>query len=113
MDWMLLFKEIGILAGLVVFFTFTSWKREERMASRVTALEQYVETSLISALQKATEALSKNSDILITNGRILEALIARLNERPCMLNDPQCVLMDILTTMENRILDHLRAKGDH
>ena len=46
MPWIDIAREIGVLAALAGFFTWQSWRREERLANRVTQLEQFIEEKL-------------------------------------------------------------------
>lgn len=85
MDWATLLRELGVLAGLVVFFAWTSWLREQRLATRIDALEQFVEHELMKALSTAANASLRQAETL-------DALIKVLTARPCLLQD--CKVID-------------------
>src|SRR5574343_1114651 len=82
--WVRLVEAVGLGAAMTVFFVWQSWKRESRLAERVTALEQFQENTLVKIVEQtsvtiahATEALDKNSDSWA-------ALCAELRLRPCL-----------------------------
>lgn len=53
--------EIGYPAGLVVFFVWLSWKREERMNSRIREAEDYIRNQLTVISEKTTQSIDENT----------------------------------------------------
>jgi hypothetical protein len=80
LDWHQMIRDFGILTVLVFFFTWASWKREERISTRVTTLEQFVSTELMTCVKTSTEALKDNTNAL-------NNLKEMLHEKPCLADD--------------------------
>ena len=76
-EWLILIRDVGILSVLVFFFTWTAWKREERISHRVKELEQFVQERLMQVANISTEALKDNTNAL-------RELIGTLKTRPCL-----------------------------
>ena len=61
---MKIFKVYGPWVGLIIFFVWTGHKREERMATRLDALEDYQKNRLeVMAIESVT-ALKENSLVM-------------------------------------------------
>ncbi len=70
-------KEFGPLIGLVFFFIWRDWKREDRLLTRVEALETYQRETLVGLLKNTTAALTHNSECLKWVGRIIERVCGK------------------------------------
>ena len=106
MDWVQILTDVGVLAGLVVFFAWTSWQREVRLARRIDHLEAFYETKLVTIVESSTTHLKTNSDALRKNTETMQRLIERLRDRPCMLDD-----RDKLTGAIGRVLTRSEVMG--
>lgn len=82
-DWATLLKDYGpwvLLVGFFVWhFTSTTTKREDRLASRITNLETFVQEKLVELVDKSSVAIADNT-------AALNALIQALSDRPCQFN---------------------------
>lgn len=78
MDWANIFADVGVMAGIVIFFIWTAWKREERLSTRITRLEQFVEEQLIQVLDQANNHLKLNSTALEKHTLAIERLIEKM-----------------------------------
>ncbi len=67
-------KQAGPIAAIIIFFIWRDWKREERMFSRIEVLENFVQNSLLTLVQKVAETLQQNTKAL-----------ERLEKLPCVL----------------------------
>ena len=113
--------EAAVLVVIVLsILTFTVWflkqhmaestKREERLADRVSNLEDFIRTQLISELQRNSEIMSQvidaAKDITKTAESVTTALAnftAVLSVRPCMLSpEDQAEAMEKLTKRQPR-----------
>ena len=79
MDWHAVIRDFGVLATMVFFFTWASWKREERMSTRVSSLEDFNQNELLEVVKTTAKALSDNTNAL-------DKLRNVLGERPCPLS---------------------------
>jgi len=73
-------RDFGFPVVLVIFFVWNSWKREERIAKRVTDLEVFVQDRLLLIVEKSTTAV-------VDNTAALHGLIEALRVRPCQYED--------------------------
>lgn len=101
-----LVTDIGIMASLVLFFTWTAWKREERLANRITALETFAQTDLINVGAASTEAIRDNTKAILELSNVLHM-------RPCLL-ETKIVAEQfdrIVGKWEEKLLEKEKNKG--
>jgi len=72
MELMNLLRDFGPIIGVILFFIWRDWKREDVLQGRVTRLETYQQETLVQLVKDTTEALAQNSEFLKWSGRILE-----------------------------------------
>ena len=77
----------GPLVGIVLFFIWRDWRREDALSARVEKLEDYQRDTLVSLVDRSTTALSQNAECLSWVARVMERLCSRcpfveLNETP-------------------------------
>lgn len=100
--WHTLVTDFGFPIALVLFFVWNSWKREERIANRVTQLETFVQTELLDINKQAVLAIADNT-------AALNRLVGALENRPCLCEGTEFVTK--MTTLIERI-DSLADKVD-
>jgi hypothetical protein len=66
MELMDLAKDFGPLVGIVLFFIWRDWRREQNLVERVQKLEDY-NTEILSALVK------EQAGIIATNTEVIKA----------------------------------------
>jgi len=59
-----LVANFGPLAGVVLFFIWRDWKREDTLSARVEKLETYQRETLTSLIERAITALAQNAECL-------------------------------------------------
>lgn len=64
MEYAELLKDFGPVLGVVLFFIWRDWKREDRMADRIAALEKFQQNELISLIERTHEVVSHNTEQL-------------------------------------------------
>ncbi len=74
---MQLVTNFGPLAGVLLFFIWRDWKREDKLSDRVKKLEDYQRDTLVNLVEKSTTALVQNTESLKWIGRIIEHLCNR------------------------------------
>jgi hypothetical protein len=70
-------EKFGVPIGLVVFFVYRDWKREEKMTRRIQSLEDEIRHILVNAVVSSTKAITENSTVLT-------GLIKLLSKIPCL-----------------------------
>lgn len=92
---------VGLGAGLCVFFVIQGAKREAKLAARVTALEDGLHQHLLELLQSTTKEISESSEnrrqltesinqqtrAIEQSGSATERLVSILQGRPCVAGD--------------------------
>jgi hypothetical protein len=73
--WVDLIKNVGPFAGIIVFFVWRDWRREEKLHDRVEKLETYQKETLENLVEKSTAALAQSSECIKWIGRVLEHLV--------------------------------------
>ena len=67
-----LLRDFGPIIGVILFFIWRDWKREDVLQDRVTRLESYQQDTLVQLVKDTTSAIAQNSELLKWSGRILE-----------------------------------------
>jgi hypothetical protein len=65
----------GPLIGIVLFFIWRDWKREDALSNRVEKLEDYQRETLVDLVERSITALAQNAECL--------SWVARATERLC------------------------------
>lgn len=81
---------VGFPSALVAFFVWIGWKREMRLADRVTHLEETQRDELLSTVRNNTEAITAlktcikgvKEDAKVTRDNVVK-LTENLDNRPC------------------------------
>jgi hypothetical protein len=68
-------SNFGPLIGIVLFFIWRDWKREDALRIRVEKLEDYQRETLVNLVERSTTALAQNAECL--------SWVARATERLC------------------------------
>ena len=72
-----LLRDFGPIIGVILFFIWRDWKREDKLQERVTRLETYQQETLVKMVEDTTNALTQNTEFLKWSGRILEGYSGR------------------------------------
>ena len=67
-----LLRDFGPIIGVILFFIWRDWKREDKLQERVARLEAYQQATLVKLVADTTTALVQNTEFLKWSGRILE-----------------------------------------
>ena len=72
--WSELISNFGPLIGVVLFFIWRDWKREDRLNQRVERLEDYQKNILMDLIEKSTAVLSQNTECLKWVGQLVQRM---------------------------------------
>jgi hypothetical protein len=64
MDYTSILKDFGPLIGVILFFIWRDWKREEGLVERVEVLEEYQRETLVKLIKTSTEVIASNTQQL-------------------------------------------------
>jgi hypothetical protein len=67
----------GPLIGIVLFFIWRDWKREDALSNRVEKLEDYQRETLVNLVERSTTALVQNAECLTWVARATQRLCDR------------------------------------
>ncbi len=73
--WVEILKDVGPFIGIIIFFVWRDWRREEKLYDRVERLEDYQKQILENLVEKSTAALTQSSECIKWIGRVLEHLV--------------------------------------
>ena len=73
--WLEILKTVGPFVGVILFFIYRDYRREEKLNKRVENLETYQKEILESLVEKSTVALTQSSECIKWIGRVLEHLV--------------------------------------
>ena len=59
--WSEILRDFGPLIGIVLFFIWRDWKREDRLVSRVDSLEKYQQETLVSLVKENITVIAANT----------------------------------------------------
>ena len=57
MNWIALIKEVGPYLGLMFFFIWRDYRREEKLVKQIDDLNEFIRKELMDCIDKVTEAL--------------------------------------------------------
>lgn len=57
-------RDFGPLVGLVLFFVWRDWKREDILMVRITNLEDYQKNILVKLVESTTNVIAQNTAII-------------------------------------------------
>jgi hypothetical protein len=72
-----LVKDFGPLVGIVLFFIWRDWRREENLVNRVTDLEKFNTEVLTAMVKESTAIIATNTEQM----RSLSGLMDRCREK--------------------------------
>lgn len=67
MDYVALLKDFGPLVGIVLFFIWRDWRREENLVDRVTKLEDFNTEILTTIVKEQAEVIATNTEVIKAN----------------------------------------------
>lgn len=57
MNWVELIKEVGPYLGLMFFFIWRDYRREEQLVKQIDQLQSFIQNTLVGLIEKTNEAL--------------------------------------------------------
>ena len=58
MDWVELIKEVGPFLGILAFFVWRDYRREEHLVKQNNALGSFIRSELVELIEKTVRALN-------------------------------------------------------
>jgi hypothetical protein len=84
MEIMELAKDFGPLVGIVLFFIWRDWRREEGLVERVKNLEDFNTTVLVNMVKENAAVIATNTATIATNTeqmRLMPELMSQCRAR--------------------------------
>lgn len=78
--WSTLLSQYGPLIGVVLFFIWRDWKREDRLSDRISSLEDYQKETLAELVSQSTVALTHSADCMKWVGAVMSKICERYPE---------------------------------
>ena len=73
-DFGWLLKNFGPLLLAVIFFLWRDYRREDRLLTRITVLEDEQRTVILPLVQNCTEVITKNTQVMEQSSKVMERL---------------------------------------
>lgn len=73
MDYFQLLKDFGPMLGVVLFFIWRDWKREDLLQARVTALEKYQQDVMAALVKESIQVIAHNTEQLKWTGILIQS----------------------------------------
>lgn len=67
MEFMDLLKDFGPLVGIVLFFIWRDWRREENLVERVQKLEDFNTQVLQNIVEEQAKVIATNTEVIKAN----------------------------------------------
>jgi hypothetical protein len=67
MEFADLIKDFGPLVGIVLFFIWRDWRREQDLVDRVTKLEDFNTSVLTNIVQEQASVIATNTEVIKAN----------------------------------------------
>lgn len=80
MEFMDLLKDFGPLVGIVLFFIWRDWRREENLVNRVTKLEEFNTEVLTGMVKETTAVIATNTEQIRQVGELMSRCRARQDD---------------------------------
>lgn len=74
MDFINLLKDFGPLVGVVIFFIWRDWKREENLVDRVQKLEDFNTEVLSNMVRDQAAVIATNTEVIRANTLQLKSM---------------------------------------
>lgn len=74
MDYVELLKDFGPLIGVIIFFIWRDWKREENLVERVTKLEDFNTEVLTNIVKEQAQVIATNTEVIKVNTEQMRAI---------------------------------------
>lgn len=58
MNWVELIKDVGPYLGIMFFFVWRDYRREEHLVKQVEGLNEFIRKELVDLIEKTTRALN-------------------------------------------------------
>lgn len=72
MEYAEMLKDFGPILGVVLFFIWRDWKREDRLADRVEQLETYQQETLVELVKETTTVIAQNTEQIRWMGTLIQ-----------------------------------------
>ena len=73
MELMDLAKDFGPLVGIVLFFIWRDWRREQNLVERVQKLEDYNTKTLAGIIKEQSMLIATSTQVIATNTEVIKA----------------------------------------
>lgn len=75
MEYVELIQQFGPLAGVVLFFIYRDWKREDRLTTRVEKLEDEQRHIILPLVENSTKVIARNTEVMERLENALEGVM--------------------------------------
>jgi len=73
--WLQIFQGVGPILGLLLFFIWRDWRREDLMSQKIEKLENYQRDTLVALVEETKTILAQNTEQLRFTSELLNGII--------------------------------------
>jgi len=73
--WLQLFQGLGPVLGLLLFFIWRDWRREDQLSCKIDKMETFQRDTLVALVEKSNAILLQNTEQLKFTNTLLDSII--------------------------------------
>ena len=73
--WLQVFQGVGPILGVLLFFIWRDWRREDLLSNKIEKLENYQRDTLVALVEETKAILSQNTEQLKITSELLNGII--------------------------------------
>ena len=73
--WLQIFQGLGPVLGLLLFFIWRDWRREDQLSEKLGKMEDYQRDTLASLVERTNEVLIQNSQQLKFTNELFSQIV--------------------------------------
>lgn len=77
--WLWILKNYGPLLLAVIFFFWRDYRREDRLATRITQLEDEQRNVILPLVRETTEVIVRNTEVMAQTTKVMDRIETSLN----------------------------------
>lgn len=63
-EYLQILKDFGPILGVILFFIWRDWRREDRLLDKISQLERFQQEQLLKLVEKTNTVVQQNTDQL-------------------------------------------------
>jgi len=73
--WLQIFQGLGPVLGLLLFFIWRDWRREDLLSQKLEKMEDYQRETLAALVERTTDVLAQNTQQLKFTNQLFDQIV--------------------------------------